>query len=252
MLREAWHLVWSRPAIFLKLGGTASLVALFLLLVGTAAFWPLMFYALTRPEIRPPALPPAPPAWVGVVSAMAAPLLTVALAAIFLVLTLAVGALIRATAAAEGVAPDAVGAAPDTPPPPAGGLGASGRLMGVTAAVTAATLLGTAVLVLPGVWAFFSFAMALPAVVLEGLGPGAALRRSATLFRAHRWPVVATLSAVVAAAFAGWFVAGATGPLVFILAPLVGAVVIPWGAAALTLVFLDCRNRTPHALEGEK
>ncbi len=54
-------------------------------------------------------------------------------------------------------------------------------------------LMGTALLIIPGLWLYAVFCAAVPAVVIEGAG-FSALRRSMELTKNYRWPIVAVLA----------------------------------------------------------
>ncbi len=283
-LGRAWLLIFrARPAIFLKQGLVAAAITLVLFLVGTVPSFALVSYMLSRHEVRPPQVTPPDPYWVKVFGTLALPLLGVALVGVFLVITWSLARLIAATAAAVGEFPDAGRSPAAAKAPrraakapggagnaPAAGTPATGRpttktgrppgwmyeafLRQIATAGVAASaiMVGTAAFVVPGLVAFLALSMALPAVVLEEKDTVAALRQSLFFFRANPAPVTASGLIIVAAAAVGYVLSAATGPLMFLIAPLTGAVLLPWGAAALTLVFLDCRKRTPQTLKGEK
>ena len=54
-------------------------------------------------------------------------------------------------------------------------------------------LMGTALLIIPGLWLYAVFCAAVPAVVIEGAG-FSALRRSMELTKNYRWPIIAVLA----------------------------------------------------------
>jgi hypothetical protein len=60
-------------------------------------------------------------------------------------------------------------------------------------------MLGTIALIVPGLMIWTAFSVVGPAIVVEGLGTGAGMRRSRELTRGHRWPVFGALilSAIV-------------------------------------------------------
>lgn len=64
-----------------------------------------------------------------------------------------------------------------------------GPLLGATLAVSIIVMLGTMLLIVPGLIAFTAFYVVPCIVVLEGHGVGASMRRSRDLSRGHRWRV---------------------------------------------------------------
>ena len=100
------------------------------------------------------------------------------------------------------------------------------------------------------------FAVTAPALVLEGLGPIAAMRRSAALTRRRWWPVLGTLLlvAVVEITIANaltilpiqvalWLGGSFAWLLVAVVLTAQTLVTVPFVAAAATLVYLDLRVR---------
>lgn len=65
-----------------------------------------------------------------------------------------------------------------------------GRLLAADAILVAATAIGTALLVVPGLIVFTLFCLVGPLVNIEGIGVRAAFRRSAALVRRAPWPTV--------------------------------------------------------------
>jgi len=65
-----------------------------------------------------------------------------------------------------------------------------GRLLAADAILVAATTIGTALFVVPGLIVFTLFCLVGPLVNIEGIGVGAAFRRSASLVRTAPWPTV--------------------------------------------------------------
>src|SRR5690606_23434507 len=108
-----------------------------------------------------------------------------------------------------------------------------------------------------GVGAYVLLRLAPLAVVVEGLGPLAALRRSAALVRQRFWPV---LGALLLAALVAWLVEYALSgiPSAIVLAVgldvgwllravagvVAGVVVTPYTALVAALVYLDVRVRS--------
>jgi hypothetical protein len=74
-----------------------------------------------------------------------------------------------------------------------------GRLIAVDVVFVAGTLLGMALLVLPGVVFFTWFALAGPLVEIEGEGVGSALRHSRALVRGRFWTVLGVLGPITLA-----------------------------------------------------
>lgn len=74
-----------------------------------------------------------------------------------------------------------------------------GRLAAVDVLFVLAVAVGLVLLVVPGVIVFVWFALAAPAVKIEGLGVGAAFRRSRELVRGSFWRVFVILAPVLVA-----------------------------------------------------
>jgi len=68
-------------------------------------------------------------------------------------------------------------------------------LLAASAVAVALPLAASGLLVVPGLWLFTRWSLFAPAIVHEGLGPLAALARSAALVRGATWPVAATATA---------------------------------------------------------
>jgi hypothetical protein len=64
------------------------------------------------------------------------------------------------------------------------------RLLAADAILVGATTIGTALFVVPGLIVFTLFCLVGPLVNIEGIGVGAAFRRSASLVRTAPWPTV--------------------------------------------------------------
>ena len=64
------------------------------------------------------------------------------------------------------------------------------RLLVADAILVAATTIGTALFIVPGLIVFTLFCLVGPLVNIEGIGVGAAFRRSASLTRTALWPTV--------------------------------------------------------------
>jgi hypothetical protein len=132
-------------------------------------------------------------------------------------------------------------------------------LVGVGLLFGLVVLLGTFAVILPGIWLAVAFSVAVPALLLERLGPWAAMRRSFRLVRGRWW---ATFGALLV----GYLLIGILGALISgivmvvpsliadgnTLAGAIGAVVggtlgsvltTPYSAAVITLVYFDLRVR---------
>lgn len=134
------------------------------------------------------------------------------------------------------------------------------RAAGVLAAsllVLVAVLLGLLALVVPGIWLAVALALTTPALVLERLGPVAAMRRSFALVRGQWWRTAAVvgLGIVLAIGIVLIVVVPATtlalttdglGARVAIsaIADTIGsALLLPFVVVLLTLLYLDRRDR---------
>jgi hypothetical protein len=134
-----------------------------------------------------------------------------------------------------------------------------GGLFGVAIVGGILVALATVALIVPGVWLFVSYSVAVPALLLERVGPINALRRSFRLVRGRWWSTAGTL-------LVGYLLIGILGALVtgviMVVPSLVaegntlvgalGAVVggtvgsvltTPYSAAVVTLLYFDLRVR---------
>jgi hypothetical protein len=68
-----------------------------------------------------------------------------------------------------------------------------GRLVGVSLLTGIGVGLGVLLLVVPGLILFTRWSLAVPVVMLEGLGPRAAMKRSSALVKGHGWAVFRVL-----------------------------------------------------------
>lgn len=133
------------------------------------------------------------------------------------------------------------------------------RLGGVAAAsiiVLALVLLGLLALVLPGIWIAVALALTTPALVLEGLTPLAAVRRSFTMVQGRWWQtagvvalsLLVTLAAVVAVSVPAAVLAATTDDrsLRAVIAGVVNALssglLVPLTVGPLTVLFLERRR----------
>ena len=78
-----------------------------------------------------------------------------------------------------------------------------GRLVAVSLLTGVGVALGLVLLVVPGLLLFTRWSLSVPAVMLEGLSPRAAMRRSAELVRGHGWSVFGVFVTVTVAAGLG-------------------------------------------------
>jgi hypothetical protein len=70
------------------------------------------------------------------------------------------------------------------------------RVLGVSILVGLSVVLGMCALIVPGLIAMVAYCVAIPVVVVEDLGPMAALRRSSELSTGNRWPILGILLVV--------------------------------------------------------
>lgn len=135
-----------------------------------------------------------------------------------------------------------------------GGLGAA-AVVSVVAGI--AIVVGSFLLIVPGLLAFAVWSLAGPVAVMERSRPGAALARSARLTRGHRWRVlgVTLLIAVIAVAIesvVSSIVVGllpglsATAALIVgdAVMALVSAITLSWVGSVIALLYVDIRLRT--------
>jgi hypothetical protein len=134
-----------------------------------------------------------------------------------------------------------------------------GGLFGVALAGGVLVALATVALIVPGIWLFVMYSVAVPALLLERIGPLKALRRSFRLVRGRWWPtagallvgyllisilgalVTAVIMVVPAVVAENNTLAGAVGAVV---GGTVGSVLTtPYSAAVVTLLYFDLRVR---------
>jgi hypothetical protein len=117
-------------------------------------------------------------------------------------------------------------------------------LVAASAIAVALPLAATGLLVIPGLWLFTRWSLFAPAIVHEGLGPLAALARSAALVRGAAWAVAATATApaliehavIHVTAHAAEPLLGSV-PLALAVAALATAAVSPPAAFAISVVY---------------
>ena len=134
-----------------------------------------------------------------------------------------------------------------------------GGLFGVAIVGGVLVALATLALIVPGIWLFVMYSVAVPALLLERIGPIQALRRSFRLVRGRWWPtagalvvgyllisilgalVTAVIMVVPAVVAEDNTLAGAVGAVV---GGTVGSVLTtPYSAAVVTLLYFDLRVR---------
>jgi hypothetical protein len=116
----------------------------------------------------------------------------------------------------------------------------------------------TLLFVLPGIWLYIAWALAMPVLLVEGVRGRAALRRSFALVRGRWWRTFGVLvlgfiiagfvsTLVQGVFFAGIFVGSDNDALVLVFSALAGivglAIATPFQAAVLTVVYFDLRVR---------
>jgi hypothetical protein len=134
-----------------------------------------------------------------------------------------------------------------------------GGLLGVALVGGLLVALATLALIVPGIWLFVMYSVAVPALLLERIGPVQALRRSFRLVRGRWWPtagalvvgyllisilgalVTAVIMVIPAVVAEDNTLAGAVGAVV---GGTVGSVLTtPYSAAVVTLLYFDLRVR---------
>jgi hypothetical protein len=132
-------------------------------------------------------------------------------------------------------------------------------LVGAGVLVAIGTIIGFIALIVPGIWLLGVWIMTTPAVVIDELGPFAALNRSRNLVSGRWWAVVGAtfvgaiavgivnqvLDAIVRAPFVHDGHVSRTGVLViyFVAASVAGIFLQPFSAAVSTVLFYDLRFR---------
>ena len=116
----------------------------------------------------------------------------------------------------------------------------AGALLGVSLLTGIGVALGLFLFVVPGLILFTQWSLAVPAVMLEGRSPRAAMRRSAELVKGHGWQVFAIFLTVTAGAFGTSFVLERllAGPLgLWAALTLAATLTTPFAAHALNVVY---------------
>jgi len=113
-------------------------------------------------------------------------------------------------------------------------------------------------LVIPGIWLSIAWTVSFPALLSEGLGPAAALRRSFGLVKGRWWPtfgtvlvmniIVGVISSIIVGILTATLIAStaseATAAVISTIANTLSAVVtLPISAAVLTVLYFDLRVR---------
>lgn len=123
------------------------------------------------------------------------------------------------------------------------GLSRFWSIIGLAILATLGIIVGIILLIVPGIMLAIRWSVALPACVVENLGPLAAMRRSAELTKGHRWKIFGVFILIlvivlIAAMIIGLIVAAVVGAIAFategivalVLAGLLGLI----GAAVYT------------------
>jgi uncharacterized membrane protein len=126
------------------------------------------------------------------------------------------------------------------------GLGAMLPILGVSIIVGVLTLLGTFLLVVPGIMVFCAYYVAVPVVVVERPGVFASMSRSGFLTKGQRWRIFGILVVVVVASVVIDLIAeailGALGTYIAVFGPLVlTSVVSAFGAVLNGVVYYQLR-----------
>jgi hypothetical protein len=123
-----------------------------------------------------------------------------------------------------------------------------GSMLGVSILMGIGVGLGLALLIVPGVLLAIRWALATPVVMLEGLGPRAAMRRSKELVEGHRKDVFTVLANIWIRTFVVWILcslligavaSGTSHPALTIWfgGVLAAAFITPYAAHALNVVY---------------
>jgi hypothetical protein len=139
---------------------------------------------------------------------------------------------------------------------------AAHRLMSLLWLAVIATVLvviGFILIILPGIWVLVSLSVAVPALLLEGLGGWAAVRRSFGLVRGRWWATFGRLFSVLLMYIVALIVIGVIAGVIerafnitnvtlfvtvsAIFQALIVILVTPFVAAAITVVYIDLRVR---------
>jgi hypothetical protein len=132
-------------------------------------------------------------------------------------------------------------------------------VLGVSVLYGLGVALATIVLVIPGIWLYVAWSLAIPALLFERIRPGAALKRSFALVRGRWWKVFLTLIVgVLLVSFLGGIIQGVLLVLPSLLAEgndavaafssvfantLGGVITTPFAAAVVALLYFDQRVR---------
>jgi uncharacterized membrane protein len=100
------------------------------------------------------------------------------------------------------------------------GLSRFWSIIGLAILATLGITVGIILLIVPGIMLAIRWSVALPACVVENLGPLAAMRRSAELTKGHRWKIFGVFILIlvivlIAAMIIGLIVAAVVGAITF-------------------------------------
>lgn len=126
------------------------------------------------------------------------------------------------------------------------GLGALLPILGVSITVGVLTMLGTILLIVPGIMVFCAYYVAVPACVVERPGVFASLSRSGFLTKGQRWKIFGILVVVVVASAVVQYIAGAVlgqmGLYAAVFGPLaLTSIVSAFGAVLNGVVYYQLR-----------
>jgi len=119
------------------------------------------------------------------------------------------------------------------------------RTLAVGLVTLVATGVTAALLIIPGVWLYTRWSLAIPAIRHENLGPAAALKRSNALARSRFWFVVATATLAIVmeealvhvGAVGGYLVSGSHTWGEWIGGSVIAAIAIPLAAFTTSIAY---------------
>lgn len=92
-------------------------------------------------------------------------------------------------------------------------------IVGVSILVSLGIFVGLILFIIPGIILALRWGVALPACVVENLGPLAAMRRSAALTKGHRWQIFGMFALIIVVALVALIVIGALVGMGLVAAP---------------------------------